>query len=295
MTRVCFIVNPAAGRGRGLKTWKRVQPLAASLGGCTAKFTERPGHGVLLARQAVEEGYDPVVALGGDGTINEVGNALAGSGTAMGVVPTGTGNGWVRTVGVPLDPLAATHIVYHGRRVRMDVGRAAGHRCFLNVAGIGLDAEAARQLEEHTSVPKAVGTFAPWVLAVARALLWFNGVSVTAELDGKPVVIDRMFVMTVGIGRYYAYTLKVLPDARMDDGLFDVLWCAGVGKVELIGLIMKALRGAHVGDPRVTFARCTRLTAAASSRVSFHLDGDLAGDLPITFEVVPGALEVIVP
>lgn len=295
MARVCFIVNPTAGRGRALETWKRVEPLAASLGEYAVKFTERSRHGELLARRAVDEGCDPVVVVGGDGTINEAGNVLVGTGVAMGVVPTGTGNGWVRTLGIPLDPAAALRTAYEGRRISVDVGRAADHRCFLNIAGIGLDAEAAKQLGTYASAPKAAGRFVPWVLAVARAMVRFRGVHVTAELDGKPLEIEGMLVMAAGIGRYYAYTLKVLPDAQVDDGLFDVLWCRDVGKVELIGLILKSLKGRHVGHPKVTTTRCARLTAEASSQVPFHLDGDVVGDLPVSLEVLPRALQVIVP
>lgn len=295
MARPCFIVNPTAGRGRAMKTWRCIEPLAASLGGYAVRFTERPRHGELLARQAVREGCDPVVVVGGDGTINEVGNALVGTGAAIGVVPTGTGNGWVRTLGLPLDPVRAVRTVYEGRRIEVDVGRAADHRCFLNLAGIGLDAEAAKELAAYASVPKAVGRFVPWALAVARAMTRFNGVQVTAELDGKALEIEGMLVMAVGIGRYYAYKLKVLPDAQVDDGLFDVLWCRDVGKVELIGLIFRSLKGGHVGHPKVTTTRCARLTAEASSQVPVHLDGDVVGDLPISLEVLPRALRVIVP
>jgi len=115
MPRVCFIVNPVAGHGRALAEWKRIEPLAAQLGEYCVKFTKGPGHATELAREAVREGYDRVVSMGGDGTLNEVGNGLVGSGVALAVIPAGTGNDWVRTAGVPRDLAEGCRLAFQGR------------------------------------------------------------------------------------------------------------------------------------------------------------------------------------
>ncbi|HLN63731.1 MAG TPA: diacylglycerol kinase family protein [Symbiobacteriaceae bacterium] len=295
MPRLCFIVNPTAGHGRALKTWRRIEPVARTLGEYGVKFTERPRHGEVLARQAAQEGYDVVVALGGDGTLNEVGNGLIGTGAALAVVPTGTGNDWVRTVGIPRDPEVACRIAFTGRRVPMDVGLAVGYRHFFNIAGIGFDAEVSRQVNDYGPVLKAIGGTLPSLLAIVGTLFRFMGATVQVELDGQPRTIDKMLLMAVGIARYYGGGMEILPDAVIDDGQFDVAWGGHLGRAELVSLVGKIYKGGHVGHPKVSFERCARITATAATPVAFHLDGDVAGNLPVTFELLPGALDVIIP
>jgi len=295
MPRLCFIVNPTAGHGRALKTWKRIEPLVASLCEYGVKFTERPRHGEELARQAAAEGFDRVVALGGDGTLNEVGNGLMGSKAAMAVVPVGTGNDWVRTVGIPRDPEAAVRIAMGGRRVPMDVGLAVGYRYFFNIAGIGFDAEVSRQVNDYGPVLKAVGGTLPSLLAIAGTLFRFMGAPVKFQLDEQNIEVPRMLLMAVGIARYYGGGMYILPDAVIDDGQFDIAYGYDLGRSELINLVGKIYKGGHVGHPKVTFTRGRRLTATSTQRVAFHLDGDVAGNLPVTFELLPGALDVVIP
>ncbi|MDF2630486.1 MAG: hypothetical protein K0R39_4317 [Symbiobacteriaceae bacterium] len=295
MPRICFIVNPTAGHGRALKTWQRIEPLVASLGEYGVKFTERPRHGEELARQAAAEGYDRVVALGGDGTLNEVGNGLMGTKSALAVVPMGTGNDWVRTVGIPRDAEAAVRIAFGGRRVPMDVGLAVGYRYFFNIAGIGFDAEVSRQVNDYGPVLKAVGGTLPSLLAIVGTLFKFNGVPVKVQKDEETMEIPRMLLMAVGIARYYGGGMNILPDAVIDDGKFDIAWGFDLGRSELVSLVGKIYKGGHVGHPKVRFTQARRIAATSTQRVAFHLDGDVAGNLPVTFELLPGALDVIIP
>lgn len=295
MSRVCFIVNPTAGHGRALKTWKRIEPLAAQLGEYGVKFTERRRHGEELARLAASEGYDRVVCLGGDGTLNEVGNGLMGTRAALGVVPTGTGNDWVRTVEITKDPEEACRTAFQGRLVKMDVGYAHGYRHFFNVAGIGFDAEVSRRVNDYAPLLKAVGGTLPSLIGVAATLFQFTGAPVRVELDGHLLTPNRLLLMAVGIGRYFGGGMKILPDAIIDDGLFEIAWGDDLGRMELIKLVGKIYDGAHVGHPKVTVVRGRKVVASADKPVAFHLDGDVVGNLPVTFEILPRALDVIVP
>lgn len=295
MPRVCFIVNPTAGHGRAAGAWKRLEPLAASLGEYSVRFTERPRHGELLARQAAAEGFERVISLGGDGTLNEVGNGLVGTDVAMAVIPTGTGNDWVRTVSIPLDAEAATRIAFQGRIARSDVGLAVGYRHFFNIAGIGFDAEVSRRVNDYGPVLKAIGGTLPSLLGIVGTLFRFGGVSVQAQIDQEELRIDQMLLMAVGITSYYGGGMKILPDAVMDDGLFDIAWGQGLGRLELLSLVGKIYKGGHVGHPKVTFTRGSRVTARSDQPVAFHLDGDVVGNLPLTLELLPKALNVVLP
>lgn len=295
MTRCCFIVNPTAGHGRALKTWKQVEPVARALGEYAVRFTEHPRHGEALARSAATEGWDRVVVLGGDGTLNEVGNGLIGTRSAMAVIPTGTGNDWVRTAGIPRDPEAACRIAFQGRVAPSDAGLAVGYRHFFNIAGIGFDAEVSRAVNDYGPVLKLIGGTLPTLLGIATTLFTYPQVHITAEVDGRTVQIPRMALMAVGIARYYGGGMKILPNAQIDDGLFDLAWGSNLGKAELIRLVGKIYHGGHVGHPKVTFTRASRVMATADRPVSFHLDGDVAGTLPVTFELIPAALNVVAP
>jgi diacylglycerol kinase (ATP) len=293
--RVCFIVNPTAGHGRALKTWRRIEPLAATLGEYGVKFTERPRHGEELARAAASEGYGRVVALGGDGTLNEVGNGLIGTGAAMGVVPTGTGNDWVRTFGIPRDGERAVRIAFEGRTIASDVGLAVGHRYFFNVSGLGFDAEVARRVNDYAPVLKAIGGTLPSLMGIVGTLFRFHGARLKMRLDDRELKIPRALLVAIGLAKYYGGGMKILPDAKIDDGLFDIAWGEDLGKLELIKLVGKIYNGGHVGHPKVHFARGRRLHVEADSPIAFHLDGDVAGTLPVTFELVPAALPIVVP
>jgi len=293
--RVCFIVNPAAGHGRALKTWKRIEPLAASLGEYGVKVTERPRHGEDLAREAAREGYDRVVALGGDGTVNEVGNGVVGSGAALGTVPGGSSNDWMRTLGIPWSAEEATRIAFQGRVVKSDVGRIVGGRYFINIAGIGFDAEVTRRVNRYGPVFKMIGGKLPSLLAIAATLYRFGGVDVRADIDGKAQDIERVLLIAVGVAKYYGGGMMILPDAIIDDGLFDIIWGHHLTRMQLIKLVGKTYKGGHVGDPKVTITRGRRITVTSAEPVAYHLDGDVAGDLPVTIEIVPGGLDIIVP
>lgn len=295
MPRCCFIVNPTAGHGRALKTWKRVEPLAATLGEYGVKFTERPRHGEELARQAAAEGFDRVIVMGGDGTLNEVGNGLMGTGAALGVVPTGTGNDWVRTVGIPRDPEAATRIAFQGRLAKTDVGLAVGYRHFFNIAGIGFDAEVSRRVNDYGPVLKMIGGTLPSLLGIVGTLFRFPGARVQLQMDGQSLEIPRMLLLAVGLARYYGGGMLILPDAILDDGKFEVAWGEDLGRLELVNLVGKIYKGGHVGHPKVKFTRVQRITATSATPVAFHLDGDVAGNLPVTFQLLPSALDIVVP
>lgn len=295
MPRLCFIVNPTAGHGRALKTWKQIEPLVASLGDYVVKFTEHPGHGQELAREAAQEGFDRVVALGGDGTVNEVASGLVGTAAAFGLVPTGTGNDFRRAAGIPKDPVEAVRTVFQGQPVPMDVGLAGGRRYFFNVAGAGFDAEVMRRVNGYGPVLKSVGGVLPHLLGVAGTLLHLHGSNARAALDGQSIEIPNMALMVAGIGQYFGGGIKIFPHAVTNDGLFDVIWGENLSRGELVSILAKIFSGEHENHPKVHIARARRISMAADSPMAVQVDGELIGQLPIDLELLPGALQVVLP
>lgn len=291
--RTCFIVNPTAGRGRALEAWRRLEPQVGDWGATevAVRFTERPRHGTELARAAAAAGFDRVVSVGGDGTLNEVGNGLVGSRTALAVVSVGSSNDWVRTAGVPMDAAAAARLALTGRVTRTDIGHVPGVRHFFNIAGVGFDAAVSHVF--NRAWYKRLGGKLPNLMAVVQTLAAWQSPRVSVEIDGE-VAEKRLFLMAVGIARYYGAGMMVLPDAIADDGLFEVVLGRDLGKGEVLGLLGKIFSGRHRGHPKIEFARGRRVALRSEDTVYYHLDGDVAGRLPVTFEIVPAALDVVV-
>lgn len=290
--RTFFVVNPAAGRGRGKSVWERIRPQLHTGGAWEAALTTDPGHATALARRAAENGFDRVAALGGDGTINEVVNGLIGTDAALGLVPGGTGNDYARMMGVPADPLQAAEFALSGPTRMVDVGEVetdGGRRHYPNVAGIGFDAAVARNVNAY---PKYLGGTVPYVLGVVKTLWRYRPQNLRFWLDEEPLE-RKVLLAAVGISRWYGGGMMITPDALLDDGLFDVCIAGNFGRLEALRLLPTTYTGSHVRHPKIEMRRCRELRVTAETQVAVHADGEVLGDLPATFRVRPGALKVI--
>ena len=176
------------------------------------QHTERPGHAHLLAASAAETGVDAVVACGGDGTINEVVNGLAGSNTALAVIPAGTVNIWAREAGIPRDPLAALRLLVEGERRRVDLGRA-GERYFLMLASIGTDSYAVQAV--GPALKQRLGRYA-YVIAGLRDLLRTGGRPMSIDIDGEELAHD-VLIAIIGNTRLYGGALRSTSHTRIDE------------------------------------------------------------------------------
>ncbi len=300
MARVCFIVNPTAGHGRAAKRWEKAEPVVARLGSYAVKFTERPMHAGELARRAVAEGYDRIAVFGGDGTMNETGNGLVGTGAAMAIVPTGTANDLARSFPIPWKTEDAVRLAFEGRRMPIDVGLVRGPdggdgRFFFNMVGAGFDAEVAGRTNDLGPWLKVAGGTIPTVVALVLTLFSYRNPSVTLVMDGREITVPKLVLSAVGVCRFIGGGMMLLPQAIPDDGQFDVMWAHEFGKLELLGIVAKTYKGGHVGHPRIHFARATRVSVSSSQPLLWHVDGEVGGHLPMTVEIRPKALDVIVP
>ena len=288
----CVIVNPIAGGHRALAAWRRLEPAAhrewPDLG---VVITERPGHATLLARQAADAGCQRVVVVGGDGTIQEVVTALLHTETVIGVVPAGTGNDFSRTHLIPRDHEQALAIAMGPFVRRVDVGTVNG-RPYVNVAGVGFDAEVCAWVKPRT---RLLGGGPPlYVAGVFRQLLGYRAQSLNFALDGE-TFREKCFLIAVGNGRYYGGGMKMCPAAQPDDGWLDVVIGGDLGKLETIRLLSKVYRGDHVTQPKVRTVRARVVSVAGGPDLAVQADGEPVGRLPAEFGLCPGALCVAVP
>ena len=244
--RSLVVVNPVAGKGGAPRAWARAGHALSGDGiadwECVA--SEGIGHARELARAAATAGCERVVAVGGDGTVYEVANGLARSDTALGIVPTGTGNDTSRTLGIPSEPIAAARLALTGPIRTIDLGEAEtarGSTYFVNVAGFGFDAEVTTRVN---ALPKLVGGTVPYVAAVLQTLWRFRAPSMRIT-PGDQIVQGRVFLVAVANGPTYGGGMRIAPDAVADDGLFDVCVVGDLSRWDVVRLIPELYSGRH--------------------------------------------------
>ena len=291
MDKLFVIFNPAA---RGEKNQRVRKFLEAKAGhSITLAPTERAGDAKLLAVRAVQEGYRIIVAAGGDGTINEVVNGLGTSGAALGVLPLGTVNVFAHELRIPRRVEAAWQVIEAGERRTIDLACAeagAAKRYFVQLAGVGFDAQAVR--DASWELKKKIGPLS-YVWAGIKTL-GTTLAQVEVSLNGSGPRAAGVAVL-VGNGRFYGGPFALFPKARLDDGLLDVCVFESCGYLDVLRYGQGILRGVHIDLGDVEYFQAERLVCNASRTTPFELDGEDAGDAPVTFSIVPRALRVIVP
>ena len=299
--RTVFLVNPASANGATGKRWPELAHRAASLGlhGET-HFSERPDHISELARAAAESGAGLIVAAGGDGTLNEVVNGIAGLDVELAVIPLGTGMDFARSHGIPTKFDDAVRVAAEGRVVTMDAGRVEyltwareqRVRWFDNVGSVGMSGAVAQRAN---SMSKALGGRVTFFYALTRVFFAWENTEVEVELDGGERRTGRMHDVVVANGRYHGGAMLLAPEASVQDGLFDVLLIGDVSKGDFIRTAPKLYRGTHLAHPKVDLVRSATVRVDAPEPLPIELDGEQVGTTPARFEVVPGALRVRVP
>lgn len=291
-----IIVNPISGGVHGTTRVRELEGTAAWLSRhglpTELRLTDGPGSARLLADQAVRAGMRLVVAAGGDGTINEVIQSLAGHTTALGVLPMGTVNVWAREVGIPLDLVEARAVLLNGVRRRIDLGRA-GTRYFLLMAGIGIDAEAARRVEHH--VLRRVGLKLLDYVATGGFLSVTQRPARVWVYHGTKRRSRHAVQILVGNTRLFGGAFTFTQRAVADDGWLDVVFVGGrLLRHRAQVFLRAALRRPSLG-PHARYDRVRTMRIESDTPMPVQVDGEVIGHLPMTFAVCPRALTVVMP
>ena len=312
--RIAFILNPAAQGGRARRMWPDLDAAALALGmDYTVSQTLGPGDGERLA-VGFREQADVVVAVGGDGTVQEVAAGLAGSETTFGVVPVGTGNDFANAIGMPRTLDAALQALLTSTPKPVDLGKVSwmneagerGRHLFTNCLGAGIDALAAI---EATKFKLAQGRSA-YLAGILRSLWKWRRphaevvVSVgerwgaDGEAAGTRFAEGPVLLCEIGNGPTLGGGFRITPDAVPNDGLLDVCFVRHVPPRRVLTLLPKAVRGTHAGEPEVSVVRSTAITVqAVRGSLPVQADGETVTDSAvwIGIEVWPGALRVVAP
>lgn len=284
-----LLVNPAAGSGRARELLPSVTAAMTAAGlEHRSVLTTGIEHGVAEALAGAAAGEIPVV-ISGDGLIGQVGGALAGSSTPMGVIPGGRGNDFARVLGIPDEVEGAVATLAAGNRRQIDVGEIDGKR-FLCIASCGFDSDANRIANEA----KWIRGNLVYAYAALRALIAWKPARFTITLDGVAHEL-RGYSVAAANSRAYGGGMFIAPDAELDDGLLDVVTTGEAGKFHFLLNLPKVFDGRHVENAEVSVSRAAEVKIEADRPFAVYADGDKIADLPATVRVLPRALSVIAP
>ncbi len=315
MSPPIVIINPASGGGATGDAWPKIaSELATHFGAFTPLFTSGTGGGTELAAEAARKGTKLIIACGGDGTISEVANGIisAGGAAELGIIPSGTGGDFRKTLDIPSRSREAIRILRTGWTRRIDVGKVtfqteAGEsesRYFVGVASFGMSADVITRVKEQkadwlpVSVPKWLSGRAAFGLAMAKSSLKTEATKVTIELDDDPARHMTVVNICVANARYFGGGMKIAPDASLADGRFDVVSIGDLGAARMIANAPRIYLGAHLGMAEVGHVLARKVQAKSATRyglIPLEVDGELPGFLPATFEIIPAALRVRCP
>lgn len=293
-----LIHNPSAGMRAAREQSERA---AKELGrfGWTVDLVEttRPGEAEQLARDAAAQRLDALIAIGGDGTMNEAANGLVGTTTALGVLPLGTANVWAKEMGLPLgDLVTGAHLLAEARVRAVDVGQVEGaslrSRVFVLWCGIGLDAAITLGVEPQREMKRRLGALMFWLVGIREA--WsYRGRRATLHL-GDRRVRKRVILALAANAQLYGGIVRIAPDARIDDGMLDLVVFKGTGFAMTALHLIRVFLGLHLRDPQVESFRLPCVTVDAKN-LPVQVDGEPIGYTPVEISIRHRALRILVP
>jgi len=288
--RISFIVNPKAGTNLQKHIRESVEKyLNHDQFEYGFKYTEHAGHARELALEALAEGYDIVTAVGGDGSINEVASALIGTKAILGIIPAGSGNGLAMHLGYGRDVEGAVRKLNTAQEKIIDVGLMNGQP-FINLAGIGFDGLVSNMMKGSNW-----RGFIPYFLKSVEAGLKYTPSLCTIEMDDR-VLTEKCFAITIANGPMYGYNFQIAPDARMDDGLFEVVILKDAPRWQYFAAVPATLIGKIYDAGFVEHFTTKRVRISTEGTNYTHLDGEgLVQEGDLTFEMKPKSLHILVP
>lgn len=299
------IVNPNAGIGKVKKDWPRIAELLDKHGfDYHARFTEAPMQAIDIVVEQVAAGYRKIIAVGGDGTMNEVVNGIfkqksvAATDISLGVISVGTGNDWVRTFDIPTDYEKAIQVLKRERTLIQDAGTVSfiegekkSERYFINMAGLGFDGLVAQKTNADKREGKSNSLL--YLINLASSLFSYKSCSTRVSVDGK-IIKDKIFSISIGIGQYNGGGMRQAPDARPDDGLFDLTLIKDMGKLSVIANVRRLYNGTIKKHKRVESLMGKHIIIESDQPVLLETDGESLGHSPFEFKIVPQSVKVIV-
>lgn len=303
-TRV--IVNPESNKGRTRRRWAQIKDaLKTFLKEFTYEFTEKPSQAIDISRAAIREGSELIVGVGGDGTINEIANGffdgrtIINPNTVMGIVPSGTGCDFIRSLHIPTNLKSAMKVITQAPSPVIDVGRVKfrthegsdTERYFLNVADFGFGGEVLERMNQNRAKRKA----ASYLKSTLATFFHYKNKRIKLKVDEEEIPEGEYLIGAISNGRIFGKGMKIAPDARLDDELFDIILVKGMKIWEFLRNVWKIYAGTHLSHPKISFIQGKKIEAIPEDpdeNILIEIDGEQVGKLPATFEIVPKSLSV---
>lgn len=299
-----IIVNPNAGNGKGKKDWPRIEKLFEKENlPVTSRFTEKKGDAIIIARDAVLNGYRKIISVGGDGTLNEVINGIFTQDKiptwiiTVGMIPVGTGNDWGRMFGIPLVYEGSIKVIRENKTMLHDIGAIVYHidndqhkRYFINIAGLGFEAVVVKKTNRQKDKGRSNNLI--YFLNLITSLISFKKTLAEITIDNKKSQ-SRVFSINVGNGRYCGGGMRQTPDALPDDGLLDITVIKEMGRIEIIRSLNILYDGTILSHPKVDGYRSTNMKVSTESLLYAEADGESLGHTPVEFSILPASVNVI--
>lgn len=289
-----IIINPASAGGKTLQLAPQITELFANSGRKHDVYiSSRSGEPPVIARQMLERGIKTVVAVGGDGTINEVASALLdhGGDVALGIIPSGSGSDFVRTLQLPKDVASAVKIILDRRTTPVDAGRISfddgSSIYFVNVAGLGFDAVTA----EYAMDSILPGSTLPYLASALKAMRVYHNMKMKIESE-HGVWEGRAASVLFANAKFFGGGMKIAPMAEISDGLLDVCILGDLTNFEMIRAVPGVFKGKHTSNPKFTHFSATSIKVSTEYPARIQADGELFKYTPVTIDILPGALQI---
>ncbi len=286
-----FIINPQAGKGKPLKLVPLIKEYFAGRDEqYQIEFTEYPGHAAALTRQHVQSDRYRVYAVGGDGTLNEVLNGIVGSDSSLAVIPAGTGNDFVKTLGRKMELQELLHLTIKGKEKPLDLA-VINNRYFINISSVGFDAEV---VEKTLRFKKGLLAGVSYLAGVLLTLLRYKNHPLNITVDGESIS-TRFLLIAVANGRYYGGGFLPTPGALLDDGLLDICMIGKKNIFEIMGTIAKYMKGTHHTVKRVSFLKGKEINISCEKEIAVNIDGEVERLRELNFKIIPAGIKMVVP
>lgn len=303
--KAALVVNPASGNGATGKRFPVMADIIKQEGlSFVHRFTESPGHATEITRHFLQEGHDLIIAVGGDGTTNEVLNgffdrsgAAIRPGAAISFISGGTGRDLIRTVGIPVDTASAVRHIINSEVHPIDLGRVSyltkdglqQSRYYINVAGLGLDGATVDRVNRTS---KALGGFISFLWATIATLALYKNQKMQIIVDEQEICNEPVTVVVFGNGQYFGGGMHIAPNASIDDGLLDIIILRDLSKLNLLLSLPRVYKGSHLTHGRITSLRGKKVRVFADQTALLDLDGEQPGSAPIELEIIPHAINL---
>lgn len=291
-----FIINPAAGKGKTLELIPHIEKIFKSRDDeYVIEVTREAGHAVEIAKSySISEEYR-IYSVGGDGTLNEVLNGMAGSNSSLAVIPSGSGNDFIKNIyNFDKDENLIELLVktINGKEKYMDIGKI-NDRCFLNISSVGFDAEVVNNSIKLKKLP-FIGGKTAYLLGILLTVFRYNSHKLTINIDGK-VIEENSLLTAVANGKYYGGGMKVAPKAQIDDGMFTICVIKEISKFRILTLFPRLIKGTHEDIKEVSFYSGANIKINSDKAIAFNIDGELLHGTEAKFQLIPSAIRIVLP